>query len=223
MIAESKNMTKLTLVIGNKNYSSWSLRAWLAMKQAGLEFAEVRIPLDGQTTHEEIRRYSPSGKVPVLIDGDLKVWESLAICEYVADRFANDLWPAEIQERAHARSICAEMHAGFQNLRENMPMDCRNRYPGEGMTPGVEAEIDRILAIWRECHQKFGTGGDMLFGKFTIADAMFAPVVMRFVTYEVKLDAQAQAYADALLALPAMQEWLAAAYNESESFAHFKL
>jgi len=131
-------MTKLTLVIGNKNYSSWSLRAWLAMKQAGLEFAEVRIPLDWPTTHEEIRRYSPSGKVPVLIDGELKVWESLAICEYVAERFANDLWPADVAERAIARSICAEMHAGFQNLRENMPMDCRNRYPGEGMTPGVE-------------------------------------------------------------------------------------
>ncbi|TAF57725.1 MAG: glutathione S-transferase [Oscillatoriales cyanobacterium] len=182
-------MTKLTLVIGNKNYSSWSLRPWLAMKQAGLDF----------------------------------VWESLAICEYVAERFANDLWPADIAARAIARSICAEMHAGFQNLRENMPMDCRNRYPGEGMTPGVEAEIDRIFAIWRESRQKFGTGGDMLFGQFTIADAMFAPVVMRFVTYEVKLDAQAQAYADALLALPAMQEWLAAACSESESIPHLKI
>jgi len=223
MIAESKNMTKLTLVIGNKNYSSWSLRAWLAMKQAGLEFAEVRIPLDGSTTHEEIRRYSPSGKVPVLIDGDLKVWESLAICEYVADRFASDLWPADVAQRAIARSICAEMHAGFQNLRENMPMDCRNRYPGEGMTDGVQAEIDRIFAIWRECRQKFGTGGDMLFGKFTVVDAMFAPVVMRFVTYEVKLDSEAKAYTDAILSLPAIQEWVAAACSESESFAHFKV
>ena len=216
-------MTQLTLVIGNKNYSSWSLRAWLAMKQSGLEFAEVRIPLDAQTTNAEIRRYSPSGKVPVLIDGDLKVWESLAICEYVAERFANHLWPADIAQRAIARSICAEMHAGFQNLRENMPMDCRNHYPGEGMTPGVEAEIDRILAIWRECRLKFGTGGDMLFGQFTIADAMFAPVVMRFVTYEVKLYAETKAYADALLALPAMQEWLAAAYSESENIPHLKV
>ena len=223
MIDESKNMTKLTLVIGNKNYSSWSLRAWLAMKQAGLEFAEVRIGLDESTTHEEIRRYSPSGKVPVLIDGDLKVWESLAICEYVAERFASDLWPADVAARAHARSICAEMHAGFQNLRENMPMDCRNRYPGEGMTPGVEAEIDRILAIWRECREKFGTGGDMLFGKFTIVDAMFAPVIMRFVTYDVKLNSSAKAYADAILALSAIQEWVAAAYSESESIAHFKM
>ena len=223
MIAESKYMTKLTLIIGNKNYSSWSLRAWLAMKQAGLEFAEVRIPLDGPTTHEEIRRYSPSGKVPVLIDGDLKVWESLAICEYVADRFASDLWPTDVAERSIARSICAEMHAGFQNLRENMPMDCRNRYPGEGMTPGVKAEIDRIFAIWRECRQKFGIGGDMLFGKFTVVDAMFAPVVMRFVTYGVKLDSSAKAYTDAILGLPAMQEWLAAAYSESESIPHLKI
>jgi glutathione S-transferase len=216
-------MTKLTLVIGNKNYSSWSLRSWLAMKQAGLEFAEVRIPLYLPKSHAEIRRYSPSGKVPVLIDGDLKVWESLAICEYVAERFASHLWPADITLRTIARSICAEMHAGFQNLRENMPMDCRNRYPGEGMTPAVEAEIDRIIAIWYDCRQKFGTGGNMLFGDFTIADAMFAPVVMRFVTYEVKLHSEAKAYADAILALPAMQEWLAAAYNESESIPHFKV
>ncbi len=223
MIAKSKNMTKLTLVIGNKNYSSWSLRAWLAMKQAGLEFAEVRIALDGATTHEEIRRYSPSGKVPVLIDGDLKVWESLAICEYIADRFASDLWPADAAARAHARSICAEMHAGFQNLRENMPMDCRNRYPGEGMTDGVQAELDRIFAIWGECRPKFGTGGDMLFGKFTIVDAMFAPVIMRFVTYDVKLNSSAKAYVDAILALPAIQEWVAAAYSESESIAHLKI
>ncbi|MBE9095545.1 glutathione S-transferase family protein [Tychonema sp. LEGE 07203] len=217
-------MTELTLVIGNKNYSSWSLRAWLVMKQAGLEFAEARIRLDGPTTHTEIRRYSPSGKVPVLIDGDLKVWESLAICEYVADRYARDLWPADVAERAIARSICAEMHAGFQNLRENMPMDCRNRYPGEGMTPGVQAEIDRIFAIWHQCRQKFGTGGgDMLFGKFTVVDAMFAPVVMRFVTYEVKLNTEAKAYADAILVIPAIQEWLAAAYSETESIPHMKM
>lgn len=217
-------MTKLTLVIGNKNYSSWSLRAWLAMKQAGLEFAEVKVPLDGPTTHAEIRRYSPSGKVPVLIDGDLKVWESLAICEYVADRYAHHLWPADVAQRAIARSISAEVHGGFQNLRQNMPMDCRrHRYPGAGMTPGVEAELDRIFAIWRECREKFGTGGDMLFGKFTIVDAMFAPILMRFVTYDVKLDSSAKDYADAILALPAIQEWVAAACSESESFAHFNV
>ncbi len=216
-------MTKLTLVIGNKNYSSWSLRAWLVMKQAGLEFAEFKVRLDEPTTHAEIRRYSPSGKVPVLIDGDLKVWESLAICEYVADRYAHHLWPADVAQRAIARSISAEVHGGFQNLRQNMPMDCRNRYPGEGMTPGVEAEIDRIFSIWRECRQKFGTGGPMLFGQFTVVDAMFAPIVMRFVTYGVKLNTEAKAYADAILAIPAIQEWLAEAYSESENIPHFKI
>lgn len=213
-------MTALTLVIGNKNYSSWSLRPWLAMKQAGLEFSEVRIPLDLATTHAEIRRYSPSGKVPVLIHGDLKVWESLAICEYVAERFANHLWPADIAQRAIARSICAQMHAGFQNLRENMPMDCRSRYPGEGMTPATEAEIDLIIGIWRECRQKFGTGGNMLFGNFTVADAMFAPVVLRFLTYDVKLHSEARDYADAILALPALQEWVAEACRETETILH---
>lgn len=210
-------MTELTLVIGNKNYSSWSLRPWLVMKQAGLKFSEVKIPMDSPARHAEIRRYSPSGKVPVLIDGDLKMWESLAICEYVAERFAKHLWPADITAKAVARSICAEMHAGFQNLRENMPMDCRNRYPGEGMTPATEAEIDRIITIWRECRQKFGRGGNMLFGNFTVADAMFAPVVLRFVTYDVKLHSEAKAYADAILALPALQEWVAEACRETES------
>jgi len=214
-------MTKLTLVIGNKNYSSWSLRPWLAMKQAGLDFSEVRIPLDDPKTHAEIRRYSPSGKVPVLIDGNLKVWESLAICEYVAERFANDLWPADVAVRAIARSICAEMHGGFQNLRENMPMDCRSRYPGEGRTPATEAEIERITAIWRECRQKYGTGGNMLFGNFTVTDAMFAPVVLRFVTYDVKLHSEVRDYADAILALPALQEWVASACSESETIALF--
>ncbi|MCA1992801.1 MAG: glutathione S-transferase family protein, partial [Coleofasciculus sp. S288] len=173
-------MTQLTLVIGNKNYSSWSLRPWLAIKQAGLNFTEVRIPLDMPTTHEEIRRYSPSGRVPVLLDGKLTVWESLAICEYVAERFAPTLWPEDAAVRAVARSVSAEMHAGFVKLRENMPMDCRARYPGLGMNPGVQADIDRITTIWRECRNNFGTGGDFLFGQFAIADAMFAPVVSRF-------------------------------------------
>lgn len=215
-------MTKLTLIIGNKNYSSWSLRPWLAMKQAGVEFTEVRIPLDMPKTHEEIRRYSPSGKVPVLIDGDLTVWESLAICEYVAEHFAPTLLPAEAAERAVARSVCAEMHAGFQNLRENMPMDCRSRYPGMGMNPAVKADIDRITLIWQECWKKFGTEGNFLFGSFTIADAMFAPVASRFITYDVKLNPAEKAYIDAIFALPGMQKWIGDACNESESIVHFK-
>ncbi|MBW4543515.1 MAG: glutathione S-transferase family protein [Symplocastrum torsivum CPER-KK1] len=210
-------MTQLTLVIGNKNYSSWSWRPWLAMKQAGLDFAEIRIPLDTPTSHQEIRRYSPSGRVPVLLHNDLTIWESLAICEYVAEGFAPNLWPKDTAARAVARSVSTEMHAGFVSLRQNMPMDCRSRHPGLGMNASVQADVDRITAIWRECREKFGDGGDLLFGHFTIADAMFAPVVSRFVTYEVHLDSVAQAYAEAVWALPAMQEWVLAANNEVES------
>lgn len=210
-------MTQLILVIGNKNYSSWSLRPWLAMKQAGLDFTEVRIPLDTLTTHQEILRYSPSGRVPVLLHGDLTVWESLAICEYIADRFAPNLWPENAAVRAVARSVSAEMHSGFANLRESMPMDCRARHPGFALNAIVQAECDRIMAIWRECREKFGTGGNLLFGQFTIADAMFAPVVSRFITYDVQLQGIAKVYAEAVWSLPAMQEWVAAAGREEES------
>lgn len=214
-------MTQLTLVIGNKNYSSWSLRPWLAMKQAGLTFAEIRIPLDTPTSHQEIRRYSPSGQVPVLLHGDLTVWESLAICEYVAEVFAPGLWPPGRRERAIARSIAHEMHGDFINLRQKMPMDCRARYPGEGMKPELRAEIDRITSILRECRTQFGADGDFLFGKFTVADAMFAPVVSRFITYDVKLGEIETAYAKAIVSLPAMQDWLEAAANEVEHIDTF--
>lgn len=214
-------MTQLTLVIGNKNYSSWSLRAWLAMKQAGLTFAEIRIPLDTPTSHQEIRRYSPSGQVPVLLHGDLTVWESLSICEYVAEVFAPELWPEGRRERAIARSISHEMHGDFINLRQKMPMDCRARYPGEGMKPELRAEIDRITSILRECRTQFGADGDFLFGKFTVADAMFAPVVSRFITYDVKLGEIEAAYAKAIVSLPAMGDWLEAAANEVEHIDTF--
>jgi glutathione S-transferase len=216
-------MTQLTLVIGNKNYSSWSLRAWLAMKQAGLEFAEVRIPLDMPTTYQELRRYSPSGRVPVLKHGELTVWDSLAICEYIAEQFAPNLWPEDPAVRALARSVSSEMHAGFVSLRENMPMNCRARLCILGFNPVMQADIDRITAIWRECRELFGTSGDLLFGHFTIADAMFAPVVSRFITYDVKLDAVSQAYIEAIWTLPAMQEWIAAANFELESIVASKL
>jgi glutathione S-transferase len=215
-------MNQLTLVIGNKNYSSWSLRAWLAIKQAGLDFAEICIPLDTLTTNQEIRRYSPSGKVPVLLHGDLITWESLAICEYIAESFASNLWPEDREQRAIARSVSGEMYSGFQDLREHMPMNCKARLPGFGMNPYVQADIDRITAIWLECRHKFGNAGDFLFGNFSIADAMFAPVVSRFVTYDVKLDAVSQAYVDAVFALPAMQEWLEAATLEVESSDNLK-
>ncbi len=214
-------MTQLTLVIGNKNYSSWSLRPWLAMKQAGLQFKEIRIPLDTPNTHQQIRRYSPSGKVPVLLDADFVVWESLAICEYIAENFAPQLWPSDPQAKAIARAVSHEMHANFMNLRMQMPMDCRGRYPGEGMKPEVQVDIDRITTLWRNCRKTYGASGQLLFGKFSIADAMFAPVVSRFITYGVKLDVIAQEYVETIWKLPAIQDWMKDADQESEQLDRF--
>lgn len=210
-------MAEFTLVIGNKNYSSWSLRPWLALKQVGVEFQEIRISLRRPETRQQILQYSPSGLVPVLIHNGLTVWETLAICEYLTELFPDrQLLPQDPQARAIARSVSSEMHAGFSLLREHMSMDCRSRFPGKGRMPGVQDDIDRITALWRDARQRFGASGDFLFGDFTYADAMFAPVVSRFVTYEVALDPVSQAYVDAVWAWPAMQEWLAAAEVEPE-------
>lgn len=210
-------MTELTLVIGNKNYSSWSLRPWLAMKYNGLQFKEIRIPLYTPESKPKLQQYTPSGKVPVLLHGNQKVWESLAILEYLAEEFPNlDWYPEDKTAKTIARSISAEMHGGFLKLRNNMPMNCRARQPGKGMALGVPQDIERITEIWQECRQKFGAGGDMLFGKFTIADAMYAPVVMRFVTYGVELNKVCKDYMEAILALPAMQEWVKAGEMEEE-------
>lgn len=217
-------MTKPTLVIGNKNYSSWSLRPWLAMKQLSLDFDEVRIALYTPESPEKIRSFSPSGKVPILVHGTLKVWDSLAICEYLAEQFPTlHWWPKDRTARAIARSISAEMHSSFQHLRHSMPTNCRARLPGKGMTSEVQVDIDRITAIWRECRQRSGNGGSLLFGEFTIADAMFAPVVTRFITYDVQLDSISRAYAEKILALPAMQEWMKAAEAEIETIPGFNL
>ncbi|MDM9379184.1 glutathione S-transferase family protein [Chlorogloeopsis sp. ULAP01] len=216
-------MSELTLVIGNKNYSSWSLRPWLVMKQFGLEFQEICIPLYTPESASKISQYCPSGKVPVLLHGSLKIWDSLAICEYLAEEFPHLYWwPKDKFKRAIARSISAEMHSGFQNLRQNMPMNCRAKLPGKGMAIGVQKDINRITHIWRECRQNFGTGGDMLFGKFTVADAMFAPVVLRFVIYDVQLDDIARKYVESILALPALQEWIKAAESEQEVIAAYE-
>jgi glutathione S-transferase len=226
-------MTELTLIIGNKNYSSWSLRPWLVMRQFGLEFGEIRIPLYTPEAAEKIRQYSPAGKVPVLVHGEVAVWDSLAICEYLAEQFPGGHWPENSAVRAIARAISAEMHSGFLDLRQNMPMNCRAHYPGKGMTVAVQKDIDRITTIWRECRQMVGAvgqgattssvTGQMLFGEFTIADAMFAPVVLRFKTYGVPLDPISQAYSEAILALPAMQEWLSAAIAETETIPKYEL
>ena len=212
-------MAEFTVVIGNKNYSSWSLRGWLMARIAGIEFEEIVIPLDLPETQAAIRKHSPSGRVPVLLHRGLAVWESLAIAEYLNDLKPEvGLWPASAAARAHARSISTEMHAGFLELRNNMPMNIRASYPGKGMTPGVRADIERITSMWRDCRKRFAGASPkddgFLFGPFGAADAMFAPVVTRFRTYGVKLDTDSDAYCNAVLAHPAMKEWIDAAKHE---------
>ena len=216
-------MSDLTLIIGNKNYSSWSLRPWLLLKQAGIPFREVRIPLYGADTRMQILKYSPSGKVPALVDGDLTVWESLAICEHVAERFPDKaLWPADLKARALARAAASEMHAGFSALRNNMPMNVRRSFPTHGRTPEVLQDIERIAALWQDCRSRYGDGGPFLFGRFSVADAMFAPVAFRFQTYVVDLPSSARAYTDTLLALPAMREWATVGRAETEIVASYE-
>jgi glutathione S-transferase len=221
-------MAEFTLVIGNKNYSSWSLRGWLMAKIAGIEFDEVVIPLDLPETQVSIRKHSPSGRVPVLIHRGLAIWESLAIAEYLNDlKPEAGLWPPAAAARAHARAISAEMHAGFAELRTNMPMNIRASYPGKGMTPGVRADIERITGLWRDCRKRFGGAfpkdDGFLFGTFGAADAMYAPVATRFRTYGVKLDSDAEAYCAAILGHPAMKEWTEEASNEPWLIASYEL
>jgi glutathione S-transferase len=211
---------KLQLVIGNKNYSSWSMRPWVLLRQAQIPFEEVQLKFDeskGGLAVAGIEKYSAAGKVPVLmIDGE-PVWDSLAICETVAEMFPEKhLWPETAEARRVARSACAEMHSGFQALRGAMPMNIRSRYPGKGMTPESRKDIDRVIALWTDCRERFGGAGNFLFGRFSIPDAFYAPVVMRFHTYAVKLPPVAQAYCEAVQALSAVREWIEAARRETE-------
>ena len=203
----------IKLVIGNRNYSSWSLRPWLALKQSGLPFEESVIRLREVGTRAEIFKYSPSGKVPCLIDGETIVWESLAICEYLAEAVPS-LWPADRRRRAEARAISAEMHSGFGALRQSLPMEIDASKPYVERRAEVRADIARIVAIWQSCRERFAVGGPFLFGEFSIADAMFAPVVWRFITYAVELPAESRAWVETMTALPAMQEWRANALEE---------
>ena len=202
----------MTLVIGTKRFSSWSLRPWLAAKMAGVEFDEVLIALRQPDTKAEILKHSPSGKVPCLIHGGLAVWDSLAICEYLAELHPT-LWPEGREARAVARAVSAEMHSGFPNLRNVCSMDVGALTPLAEVPPEVQAEVDRIQALWADCRARFGAkaGGPFLFGRFSIADAMYAPVVSRFTTFAIKMDAGSQTYCDAIWSLPAMQEWKQAA------------
>ncbi len=216
-------MADFTIYIGNKNYSSWSLRGWLMLKQTGASFEEVLVPLRETATRTTILRHSPSGRVPALHHGDRVIWETLAIGEYLAERFPEArLWPADPEARAVARSVSAEMHAGFSALRSHLPMNMRSNFAGRGLTPEAQADVNRITALWRDCRKRFGAEGKLLFGHPTIADAMYAPVVSRFRTYRIELEEEAQRYADAVWALPALQEWATAAGHEPMVIEEFE-
>jgi glutathione S-transferase len=207
----------LKLAIANKNYSSWSMRPWVLLAQAGVAFEEIQLKFTDEGKVEAIEPYSPTRQVPVLIVDGEPVWDSLAICEAVAELFPQkQLWPSDPRARRFARSICAEMHTGFRNLRGAMPVNIRASLPGRGMSPEVQRDIDRIVEIWESCRARYGKGGELLFGQFTIADAFYAPVATRFLTYAVTLPPAAQRYAGALLALPAVQDWMAQARRETE-------
>jgi glutathione S-transferase len=208
-------MPALKLVIANKNYSSWSLRAWLVLERTRAPFEELVVPLRQPGTEQEIRRHSPSGRLPVLYDGNAVVWDSLAIAERLADKFTGSrLWPADPDARATARSVCAEMHAGFTALRQTLPMNIRRRRPGGFEAPSVRADIERIARIWTDLRKQAGAGGPYLFREWGIADAFFTPIAARFRTYGVPLPSEAAAYRDVLLAWPAFRRWEADAERE---------
>lgn len=214
-------MPELTLVIGNRNYSSWSLRPWILLQHLGLECAVVRLPLDTPEFAREIVRWSPSGRVPVLVHGDLHVYESIAIVEYVNELSRGRAWPADPARRALARSAAAEMHAGFMPLRAAFPMNIRAKQRHVAMTPDLAASIARIDALWSAHRTRFGTDGPWLFGEYSAADAMFAPVAMRFRTYgDTGLGDVARAYAATLVGDPLLQPWIAAAEAETERIPH---
>ncbi len=210
-------MADLSLVIGNKNYSSWSMRAWLMLKAADVPFEEILIPLDEPDTREALLRHGPSGRVPILKHGELTIWDSLSIGEYLAETYPHaGLWPDDATCRAVARSVSAEMHSGFEALRTHMPMNIRSRFPDEGRKPGVQDDINRVKAIWRGCRRRFGEkrNGPFLFGAFGIADAMFAPVVTRFQTFDVEIGGEEGIYMESMLAEPMIKEWSEAARDE---------
>jgi glutathione S-transferase len=205
----------LQLIIGNKNYSSWSFRPWIAMKVAGIPFDEEVISLDGKDFKQRVTRISGTGKVPALADGQVQIWESLAILEYLAEKFPDArLWPAEPAARAHARAIAAEMHAGFVPLRRALPMNMWRPVMRRELAPDVQSNVRRIEAMWTDCRTRHGADGPFLFGSFGAADAMYAPVVSRFHTYDVEVNAVARGYMAAVMALPAWGEWRAAALRE---------
>lgn len=213
----------MKLIIGDKNYSSWSMRPWVMMKHLGIAFDEVLVPLGEADTKARIFEHSPSGKVPCLVTDDgQSIWESLAILETLAERYPqHSLWPSDPAARAHARSVACEMHGGFGEVRTHMSMNIRARRPGKGATPGSLADVARIDAIWSECLAHYG--GPFLFGKaFGVADAMYAPVVSRFITYAPQLSDAARAYIESVSALPAVRAWFDGARAETHRIAYLE-
>ncbi|HEY9734813.1 MAG TPA: glutathione S-transferase family protein [Trichocoleus sp.] len=212
----------LKLVIGNKNYSSWSLRAWLFLQESGLNFEEVKLPLSTRQWQQNIGRYTPAGKVPVLLDGSLSIWDTLAIFEYVLECYSTAIgWPTDGVARAIARSVSAEMHAGFLAVRAELPQNLRARkhWMRSQLSQDCQQQIQRIEQIWADYKSRYGHTGDWLFGSLSIADIMYAPVALRFVTYSIQIDPNAQWFVDAVQALPSVQQWVAAAAAEPEALS----
>jgi glutathione S-transferase len=220
-------MSNLTIVLGNKNYSSWSLRPWLLLEHHNIPFDEIRVLLGRDDTNDQIARHSPSGLVPVLKDGDRTVWDTLSICEYVSETLlGNRGWPEGEADRARARSISAEMHSGFFAIRKTLPLNCRRRLEGFEPTPEAGSEIRRVADIWRQCRETHQQLGPWLFGEFSIADCMYAPVALRFATYGIGLEALAHQYQQTVCQHPAIVRWVEQAAAEPESIAssdnHFR-
>lgn len=218
---EDAENSGLKLVIANKNYSSWSMRPWVAMTAFNIPFQEIRVLLDRADTSAQIAHYSSAGRVPILLSGDAAIWDSLAICEYLAEQFPEKkMWPEDVAARALARSICAEMHSGFTGVRSAMWMNIRARFPGRGRTAEAQADIGRISEIWETCLALSGPS-EFLFGEFSIADAYFAPVVMRFLTYDVVLGPALDAYVERVATHPAVAQWIKGALAETDGIAKY--
>ena len=214
-------VAKPVLVIGNKNYSSWSMRAWLALRHLGIDFDEVRIPLYVEGSSEEIRKYSPSGKVPVYIDGGVRVWDSLSILEFLAEKHPS-LWPADAAARARARSVSAEMHSGFGALRSTLPMNARAGDRWVELGGDAVADAERVLEIWEACRGDYGAEGPWLFGRFTAADAMYAPVALRFNTYGIEAGGLSKGYMETVLSDEYVCEWINDGGREEEFIEKFE-
>ena len=213
-------MSDLTLIIGNKNYSSWSLRPWIFLKQNNIEFEEIRVALFTDSTAEQLSEYGSDLKVPILKDGQLVVWDSLSILEYVSENHLHARgWPGDRQARAMARSISCEMHSSFSNVRNSLPMNCRKIFQNVNLTAQTEREIERIKLLWRQCRTRYGQDGEWLFGAYSIADAMFAPIALRFHGYNIPLEGIELSYVQNVLNQPAIIEWMAAGVLEKEVIA----